>query len=142
MKFGICNEMFESWKIEEVFACAADLGFDGVEIAPFTLADSVTEIPAATRDRIRAAAADQGIEIIGLHWLLLKPEGLYINHPEAANLGLGKIQQMPVVTDGEIGVIHGVYLSLSFDHRILDGAEAARFTNSVIQFIESPETLS
>jgi pyruvate dehydrogenase E2 component (dihydrolipoamide acetyltransferase) len=65
-----------------------------------------------------------------------------INHPEAANMGIGKIQQMPVVKDGEIGIIHGVYLSLSFDHRILDGAEAARFVNSVIQFIESPEALS
>jgi pyruvate dehydrogenase E2 component (dihydrolipoamide acetyltransferase) len=62
-----------------------------------------------------------------------------INHPEAANLGVGKIRQIPAVVDGEIGVIHGVYLSLSFDHRILDGAEAARFTNDVIALIENPE---
>jgi len=65
-----------------------------------------------------------------------------INHPEAANLGVGKIQQMPAVLDGEIGVIHGVYLSLSFDHRILDGAEAARFTNAVIEHIENPEGMT
>jgi pyruvate dehydrogenase E2 component (dihydrolipoamide acetyltransferase) len=64
-----------------------------------------------------------------------------INHPEAANLGLGKIRQMPWVVDGEIGIIHGVYLSLSFDHRILDGAVAARFTNEVINYIEHPETI-
>jgi pyruvate dehydrogenase E2 component (dihydrolipoamide acetyltransferase) len=48
---------------------------------------------------------------------------------------------MPAAIDGEIGVIHGVYLSLSFDHRILDGAVAARFTNSVIEYIENPETI-
>jgi len=65
-----------------------------------------------------------------------------INHPEAANLGVGKIQQMPAVLDGEIGVIHGVYLSLSFDHRIRDGAEAARFTNAVIEHIENPEGMT
>jgi pyruvate dehydrogenase E2 component (dihydrolipoamide acetyltransferase) len=62
-----------------------------------------------------------------------------INHPEAANLGMGKIQQMPAVVNCEIGIIHGLYLSLSFDHRILDGAEAARFMNDVIHYIEDPE---
>lgn len=81
MKFGICNEMFEAWNIEDVFACAADLGYDGVEIAPFTLADSVTEM--STVDHIRAAAADQGIEIIDFPWLLLKPEIPFMNHPDA-----------------------------------------------------------
>jgi pyruvate dehydrogenase E2 component (dihydrolipoamide acetyltransferase) len=64
-----------------------------------------------------------------------------INHPEAANLGVGAIRQMPSVIDGEIGIIHGAYLSLSFDHRILDGAEAARFTNYIIHGIENPETI-
>ncbi|GAB4341655.1 MAG: dihydrolipoamide acetyltransferase family protein [Candidatus Abyssubacteria bacterium] len=65
-----------------------------------------------------------------------------INHPESANLAVGKIRQMPWVVDGEIGIIHGMYLSLSFDHRILDGADAARFTNEVIHHIEHPETLA
>ena len=41
MKIAICNEMFEDWKIEDVFAYAAELGYEAVEIAPFTLADSV-----------------------------------------------------------------------------------------------------
>jgi pyruvate dehydrogenase E2 component (dihydrolipoamide acetyltransferase) len=63
-----------------------------------------------------------------------------INHPEAANLGVGKIRPIPAAVNGEVGVIQGVYLSLSFDHRILDGAEAARFTNAVIGYIEKPET--
>ncbi len=64
-----------------------------------------------------------------------------INHPEAANLGVGKIRRMPAAVDGEIGVIDGVHLSLSFDHRILDGARAARFTNTVIEYIENPKSL-
>ncbi len=65
-----------------------------------------------------------------------------INHPEVANLGVGRIRQMPAVLDGEIGIIHGMYLSLSFDHRVLDGAEAARFTNEVIRHIENPEMMT
>ena len=54
----------------------AQLGYDGVEIAPFTLADSVTEISQEKRKAIRRAAEKNGIEIIGLHWLLVKPEGI------------------------------------------------------------------
>jgi sugar phosphate isomerase/epimerase len=82
MNFAICNEIFQGWKIEEVFARAAALGYRAVEIAPFTLADSVTEISAGERDRIRAAAARHGVEIGGIHWVLVKPAGLYINHPD------------------------------------------------------------
>ncbi len=82
MKIAICNELFQGWSIERVFEYAAQLGYDGVEIAPYTLADSVTEIPLARRKAIRQAAEKFGIEIVGLHWLLVKPEGLYINHPD------------------------------------------------------------
>jgi sugar phosphate isomerase/epimerase len=80
MKFGTCNEYFEGWTIEDVFDYAGTVGYDGVEIAPFTLADSVDDIPASRRNEIRAAAEKAGVEIIGLHWLLIKPEGLYTNH--------------------------------------------------------------
>ena len=80
MKFGTCNEYFEGWAIEDVFDYAGAIGYDGVEIAPFTLADSVDDIPGSRRDEIRAAAEKAGVEIIGLHWLLIKPEGLYTNH--------------------------------------------------------------
>jgi sugar phosphate isomerase/epimerase len=82
MKIAICNELFQGWPIEKVFEYAAQLGYDGVEIAPFTLADSVTEISPAGRKAIRRAAESNGVEIVGLHWLLVKPEGLYINHPD------------------------------------------------------------
>jgi D-psicose/D-tagatose/L-ribulose 3-epimerase len=82
MKISICNELFGEWPIEKVFKYAAQLGYDGVEIAPFTLADSITEISQEKRKSIRRAAEKNGIEIIGLHWLLVKPEGLSINHPD------------------------------------------------------------
>jgi len=83
MKFAICNETFQGWNIEEVFRTCAEIGYDGVEIAPFTLADSVERITAKERAEIARKAVEHGIEIIGLHWLLVKPEGLHINHPDA-----------------------------------------------------------
>ncbi len=84
MKFAICNEIFQGWKIEDTFAYAAQAGYDGVEIAPFTLANSVNDISAAERRRIREAAARAGVEIVGLHWLLVKPEGLHLTAPYGA----------------------------------------------------------
>ena len=81
MKISICNELFKDWDIAKVFDYAAQLGYDGVELAPFTLGETASDITAAERKRIRAAALNAGIEIVGLHWLLVKPAGLYINHP-------------------------------------------------------------
>ena len=84
MKFGICNEIFQGWKIEDTFAYAAKAGYDAVEIAPFTLANYVTEISAAERTRIKDAAARSGIAISGIHWVLVKAEGMYLTSPDAA----------------------------------------------------------
>jgi len=83
MNFAICNEIFKDWKMDDVFAYAAKLGYSAIEIAPFTLANSVTEISAIERGRIRDEAARHGIAIAGIHWVLVKPEGLYINHPDS-----------------------------------------------------------
>lgn len=82
MKFAICNEIFQDWKIEDVFAYAARLGYDAVEIAPFTLANSVTDISGSDRQRLRNAARKSNIQIAGIHWVLVKPDSLYINHPD------------------------------------------------------------
>jgi sugar phosphate isomerase/epimerase len=82
MKISICNELFQGWSIERVFDYAAQLGYDGVEISPFTLADSVLDVSPKRREAIRHAAEKSGVKIVGLHWLLVKPEGLYVNHPD------------------------------------------------------------
>ena len=83
MKFAICNEIYQGWRLENTLAHAAQLGYAGLEIAPFTLANAVTDISAAERQRICDLAARQAIAIVGLHWLLVKPEGLYLNHTDA-----------------------------------------------------------
>jgi pyruvate dehydrogenase E2 component (dihydrolipoamide acetyltransferase) len=61
-----------------------------------------------------------------------------IHHPEVAILGLGKILEKPVVHDGKIAIRKILPLSLSFDHRVVDGAEAVRFMNTVIALLEDP----
>ena len=82
MKFAICNEIFQNWKIEDSMDYAARVGYDGMEIAPFTLARSVTEISSAQRQKIRDHAAKLKLDVCGLHWVLVQTEGLYLNHPD------------------------------------------------------------
>jgi pyruvate dehydrogenase E2 component (dihydrolipoamide acetyltransferase) len=64
-----------------------------------------------------------------------------INYPEVAILGVGRIQDMPVVKGGKVVVRKMLPLSLSFDHRVVDGAEAARFLNTVIARLEDPDLI-
>lgn len=84
MKFAICNELFEGWPWEKVCDFVRPLGYEGLEVAPFTLADSVEQLTPPRRAEICRAAANRGVEILGLHWLLVKPPGLYITHSDAA----------------------------------------------------------
>lgn len=83
MKFGICNEIFQGWSLDDTFAFAKKAGYDFVEIAPFTVAKYVTEISAAERVKIRDGAARAGIGISGLHWVLVQAEGMYLTSPDA-----------------------------------------------------------
>jgi pyruvate dehydrogenase E2 component (dihydrolipoamide acetyltransferase) len=64
-----------------------------------------------------------------------------INTPEVAILLVGRSRKMPVVIDDEIAIRLMMPLSLSYDHRLVDGATAARFLNDVIDFLEAPSRL-
>src|SRR6185295_12327923 len=75
MRFGICNEIFERWPWERVCEYSARLGYQGLEVAPFTLADDAASISQETRSDVRECAERHGIQILGLHWLLVKPAG-------------------------------------------------------------------
>jgi len=81
MKFAICNETFydekrpDEWPQERIFQFAAECGYEGVEIAPFTIHPDVTRIPAARRTELRRAAEASGVAICGLHWILSKTTG-------------------------------------------------------------------
>jgi sugar phosphate isomerase/epimerase len=76
--------MFEGMEIERICDLVADIGYDGLEIAPFALHEDVREMPQADKERVRKALDDSGLECAGLHWLLTKPEGLHIGDPDDA----------------------------------------------------------
>lgn len=82
MKFAICNETFEGWPFERACAFARECGYTGVEIAPFTLGANARKISKQTRDTVVKSAQAEGVEIIGLHWLLAKTEGFYLTTPD------------------------------------------------------------
>jgi pyruvate dehydrogenase E2 component (dihydrolipoamide acetyltransferase) len=64
-----------------------------------------------------------------------------IRYPEAGIMGVGSIQKKPVVIEDEIVIREILPLSLSFDHRIIDGADAGRFVNEVKRLLSNPKKL-
>jgi len=84
MRFAICQEMFVGWDWERQCRMIADIGYTGIELAPFTLADRITDVSAQRLRTMRTQAAEYGLEIIGLHWLLAKTEGLHLTTADAA----------------------------------------------------------
>ena len=84
MKFAICNETFLDWPFDKAFSFAAECGYTGIEVAPFTMATDARQISAARRAEVRRQAEAAGLEVVGLHWLLAKTEGYYLTTPDAA----------------------------------------------------------
>jgi len=83
MRIALCNEVLRDRDFAAQCAFAAAVGYDGLEVAPFTIADDPLAIDAPARRRLRRTAEDAGVAITGLHWLLVKPEGLSITSPDA-----------------------------------------------------------
>jgi len=84
MKLALCNEVLAGLPLEEQCRIAAQLGYDGLEIAPFTLAESPELIDAEESRRLRRVVESSGLVVTGLHWLLVKPVGLSVTTPDAA----------------------------------------------------------
>jgi len=82
IKFSICNELFEKWSLERIFKYLSEIGYEAVEIAPFTITDDVRNISREERKRIRELSETYNVEVAGLHWILVTPKGLYITHPD------------------------------------------------------------
>jgi sugar phosphate isomerase/epimerase len=87
MKYAFCNEMFGEQPFDAACRTMRALGYTGVEIAPFSLrpptdAFDVRDVPSDERALVRQQAADAGLEVVGLHWLLAKTAGLHLTSPQ------------------------------------------------------------
>ena len=84
MKISLCNEVLAEHDFARQCELARQLGYDGLDIAPLTLSDEPHLLPAARRAEIRKVAADAGVPVTGLHYLLRAPEGLSITASDPA----------------------------------------------------------
>lgn len=81
-RLAICNEIFQGWNFSDTCKGARTTGYTGLEIAPFTLSDYPASIPASQRAEIRNVMRSEGLEFVGLHWLLSTPKGLHVTTPD------------------------------------------------------------
>lgn len=83
MKYAICNETFLDWPFDRAFAFARQCGYTGIEFAPFTMGATAYDVSPTQRAEIRRQLAVEGLETVGLHWLLAKTQGYYLTTPDA-----------------------------------------------------------
>ncbi|CAM3962231.1 dihydrolipoamide acetyltransferase family protein [Alkalicoccus chagannorensis] len=109
----------------------------------FSISDEINELAGKARDGKLASEEMKGASITitnigsaGGQWFTP-----VINHPEVAILGLGRIAEKAVVKDGEVVVAPVLALSLSFDHRIIDGATAQHAMNHIKRLLNDPQLL-
>lgn len=84
IRLGICNELFEGWDFAETCQAVKRIGYDGLEIAPFTLAPRVTDLAPSRRRELKRIVEEEGLQTIGLHWLLARTDGFYLTTPDEA----------------------------------------------------------
>ncbi|WP_436928761.1 dihydrolipoamide acetyltransferase family protein [Halosimplex halobium] len=107
------------------------------------LASETNELVAKARERSIAREEMQGGTFTITNFGAIGGEYAtpIINYPETAILGLGAIEERPMAVDGEVVARDVLTLSLSVDHRVIDGADAARFVNTLKEYLEDPTLL-
>jgi pyruvate dehydrogenase E2 component (dihydrolipoamide acetyltransferase) len=147
---GVEGEVIKVWRQVHV-GVAMDLG-RGLIVPKVRYADtkSIRDI-AADLDRliVAAKAGSLALDDLTVGTFTLTNLGAWdiddftpiVNHPESAILGVGRIVEKPVARDGQVVVEPRLALSLSFDHRIIDGAPGAAFLKTIKDMIEEPSLM-
>lgn len=84
MRFAICNETYGEVTLAESARLASLHGYTGIEIAPFTLTCDITSLTEVDARRLGDQVRAEGVDVVGLHWLLAKTEGFHLTHPDNA----------------------------------------------------------
>ena len=84
LRCAICNEVFEGRPFADAVKAVRKAGFKGFELAPFTLGDDPAAIGPAQRRECRAMIESEGLQFVGLHWLLVTPKTLHVTTPDRA----------------------------------------------------------
>ncbi|MDP6539568.1 MAG: TIM barrel protein [Planctomycetota bacterium] len=79
MKLAVCNELFATGDLAQACEAAVRAGFAGLEIAPYTLADDPRSLTEQDARRLGDQVRDAGLSVVGLHWLLARPEGMHLS---------------------------------------------------------------
>jgi D-psicose/D-tagatose/L-ribulose 3-epimerase len=82
LRYAMCNEAFEGRPFREVCSVLRGFGYQGIEIAPFTLAADPLEVNAEQRREYREIMAGEGLAFVGLHWLLVTPRTIHVSTPD------------------------------------------------------------
>lgn len=110
-RFTLCNEVVAQLPFERQCAFAAAVGYDGLEIAPFTLSDDPAGLTSAQRAEFRRTAEREGVTITGLHWLLNVPAGLSITSDDPdthRRTGEHMVAMVDLCADlGGLVIVHG-----------------------------------
>lgn len=111
MKLSLCNEVIRDMEFTAQCAFAAELGYEGMEVAPFTLGDAPHLMSVERRAEIRRAHADAGLQCSGLHWLLVTPQGLSITDADdTVRARTVDVMRRLVALAGDLGadiLVHG-----------------------------------
>ena len=81
---AICNEVYKNWPFEKICTSIRRIGYRGIEIAPFTLAELPSAISPNDRKHYRDLIQSEGLRFAGLHWLMVSPQGLHVTTPDRA----------------------------------------------------------
>jgi sugar phosphate isomerase/epimerase len=81
-RHSICNEVYQGWDFADACRHIKETGYQGIEIAPFTLSEDPCNIPAADRRNYAAIIQNEGLSFVGLHWLMVAPKGLHVTTPD------------------------------------------------------------
>jgi D-psicose/D-tagatose/L-ribulose 3-epimerase len=83
-RHATCNEAFKDWDFAEECRTIRRIGYTGIEIAPFTLAEDPATVTSDERRQYRSMIEGEGLTFVGLHWLMVSPKGLHVTTPDKA----------------------------------------------------------